>query len=328
MLVASPETPDGGAPEAGLTFDAGTPDAGRGPPWPIVLAHGFFGFDTFAGLDCFTYYFGVKDTLASEGELLVFTPAVDPFNDSATRSAQLERQIEDILATTGAAKVNVIAHSQGGLDARMVASRRPELVAAVITVSTPHRGTPVSDLVSLGLQDPRARAAVDAIVGIAAPPIWSDASRRSSITAALAQFETSRMTDFNARYPDPPGVRYFSVAGRSALRRASDHCETADANRPPFIKAFDDTVDGGHRDHHQPQPLRPGGQRRPGPGGVGEVGHLPGLRAGGSPRRDRADRRAAAGPGQRLAAPAVLPLAGQLPPRARLLRLASSPLRS
>ena len=51
------------------------------------------------------------------------------------------------------------------------------------------------------------------------------------------------MTDFNARFPDQPQVAYFSVAGRSALRRAPDDCETSDATRPPFIKAFDDTVD-------------------------------------------------------------------------------------
>jgi triacylglycerol lipase len=224
-------------------FDAGTPDAGHGPPYPIVLSHGFFGFDTFAGLDFFTYFFEVKDTLAAEGELLVFTPTVDPFNDSATRSAQLERQIEAVLASTGAAKVNVIAHSQGGLDSRMVAFRHPEWIASLTTVSTPHRGTPVSDLVALGLQDPKARAAVDALVGVAAPAIWSDATRQSSITAALAQFETARMTDFNARYPDQPGVAYFSVAGRSALRRAPENCESTNRARPAFIQAFDDTVD-------------------------------------------------------------------------------------
>ena len=91
--MGTPETPDAGQPDggeppdAGQSTDAGTPDAGRGPPYPIVLSHGFFGFDTFAGLDFFTYYFEVKDSLATEGELLVFTPTVDPFTDSATRAS-------------------------------------------------------------------------------------------------------------------------------------------------------------------------------------------------------------------------------------------------
>lgn len=237
---------DGGADQqdAGpLAVDAGTPDAGRGPPYPIVLSHGFFGFDSFAGLDFLTYYFEVKDDLAMHGELEVFTPTVDPFNDSATRSQQLERQIEQILAMTGAAKVNVIAHSQGGLDTRLVANRRPELIASVITVSTPHRGTPVSDLVSRGLQDPQTRSAVDAIVNLAASRLWSTATADSSITAALGQFETSRMTAFNAQVTDAPGVAYFSVAGRSALRRTPDLCDATDGTRPSFIRSFDGEVD-------------------------------------------------------------------------------------
>lgn len=166
----------------------------------------------------------------------MFTPTVDPFNDSAIRSAQLARQIEAILKTTGAAKVNVIAHSQGGLDSRMVASRRPELIAALITVSTPHRGTPVSDLVSRGLSNPQARAAVDALIGVAAPALWSDATAESSIIAALGQFETARMSAFNAQFVDRPGVAYFSVAGRSALRRVSETCEASNDTRPSFSK--------------------------------------------------------------------------------------------
>ena len=226
-----------------LIVDAGAPDAGRGPPYPIVLSHGFFGFDTFAGLDFLTYYFEVKGDLAAHGELEVFTPTVDPFNDSMTRSLQLERQIEQILAMTGAAKVNVIAHSQGGLDTRLVAHRRPELIASGITVSTPHRGTPVSDLVSRGLQDPQARSAVDALVNLAASRLWSTATAASSITAALAQFETSRMTAFNTQVTDAPGIPYFSVAGRSALRRSPDLCNASDGTRPPFIRSFDGEVD-------------------------------------------------------------------------------------
>src|SRR5262245_21836505 len=104
----------GGAPvDAGSDFEAPK----LGPPYPIVLAHGFFGFENFAGIDAITYFYGVKDELAKNGETLVFTPAVDPFNDSKTRGAQLLAEIEKILAQTGHAKVNLIGHSQGGLDA-------------------------------------------------------------------------------------------------------------------------------------------------------------------------------------------------------------------
>ena len=53
-----------------------------GPPYPIVLAHGFFGFEDFAGAGFLTYYYDVKEHLAQQGETQVFTPAVDPFNHS------------------------------------------------------------------------------------------------------------------------------------------------------------------------------------------------------------------------------------------------------
>jgi triacylglycerol lipase len=87
--------PDAGVPDAGAP-DAGSPDAGRGPPYPIVLAHGFFGFERFAGADFLTYFYEVKDELAAHGEREVFTPSVDPFNDSLTRSARLLTQLEAI----------------------------------------------------------------------------------------------------------------------------------------------------------------------------------------------------------------------------------------
>lgn len=233
--------PDAGAPDAG---DPGLPDAGpakKGPPYPIVFAHGFFGFDTFAGLDFLTYFFEVEQELAQRGEPLTFFPTVDPFNDSQTRSLALERQLEAILARTGHAKVNLIAHSQGGLDARLVAARRPELISAIITVATPHRGTAVSDVAAPGLGNPRARAVVDALVNLIAAPLWSEARATSSVTRALAQFERKAMADFNAAVRDPPEVEFFSVAGRSALRRDAAACEVP--GRPSFITDYDWVVD-------------------------------------------------------------------------------------
>ena len=146
--VDAPTRPDTGTvrlPDAGPPRD-GSASQGLGPPYPVVLAHGFFGFDDFAGAGFLTYFYEVKDTLAERGETLVFTPTVDPFNDSATRGEELLAQVEAILAETGHAKVNLIGHSQGGLDARYVAATRPDLVASVTTYATPNRGTPVADI--------------------------------------------------------------------------------------------------------------------------------------------------------------------------------------
>ena len=88
-------------------------------------------FDTDTNLSSSLFFalrLGVALTprLSVEGEAQVFTPAVDPFNDSETRGEELLAHVEQILADTGAAKVNLIGHSQGGLDSRYVAHQRPD----------------------------------------------------------------------------------------------------------------------------------------------------------------------------------------------------------
>ncbi|HZO13978.1 MAG TPA: triacylglycerol lipase, partial [Polyangiaceae bacterium] len=87
------------------TSGAGGAEEKLGPPYPIVLAHGFFGFEDFAGLDFVNYFYGVKEHLSEHGEKLVFTPDVDPFNSSVHRGAQLAAEVQDILAVTGHEKV-------------------------------------------------------------------------------------------------------------------------------------------------------------------------------------------------------------------------------
>jgi triacylglycerol lipase len=67
------------------------------------------------------------------------------------RSAQLRLNVLDILKKTGAEKVSIIAHSMGGLDTRHMmfndrnAGKIHEKIAALVTISTPHEGSPAAD---------------------------------------------------------------------------------------------------------------------------------------------------------------------------------------
>lgn len=215
-----------------------------GPPYPIVLSHGFFGFETLAvgEWDITQYYFGVPEHLESElGETLVFTPEVDPFNDSVTRGAQLRAAIEAILAETGHAKVNLIAHSQGGLDSRYVASVAPELVASVTTIATPHEGTPLLEVVVAATDNPFLRGPVNELLRLVGGVLWDEVDEGSDLFAALEQLSAEGTAAFNEAYPDSEEVAYFSIAGRSGLVLARELC-TPD-REVSWIAQWDDERD-------------------------------------------------------------------------------------
>src|SRR5262249_29419491 len=109
--------------------------------YPVVLAHGVLGFDRIAigGRDG-SYFRGVTRHLMNVGAE-VPRPRVPSSASVALRAAEFKRLIEMIPAQ----KVNVIAHSMGGLDVRYAISKLGlgDRVATLTTVGTPHLGTPV-----------------------------------------------------------------------------------------------------------------------------------------------------------------------------------------
>lgn len=206
-----------------------------GPPYPIVLAHGFFGFNDFAGAGFLTYFYGVKENLEAEGEV-VYTPSVDPFNDSTFRGAQLIAEIEAIRAETGSEKVVIIGHSQGGLDARVVAHDRPDLVAAVITIATPHGGSYIADVVLELIADPNAQAVVNEIVNLIGAPLYDQIGDETAVTKPLYLFSQAGIAAFDAAYPDSPGIFYASIGGRTDNQLGGIDCAPTD--EVPFIEAM------------------------------------------------------------------------------------------
>lgn len=216
-------------------FDAGS-DAREeakpklGPPYPVVLAHGFFGFEDFAGAGFVDYFYKVKENLAKNGESNIHTPAVDPFNGSDKRGAQLAAFIEKLLDETGYEKVNILGHSQGGLDARVVAHEHPEWVASVWTFATPHHGTPVADVVLKLAPSDRFQDLLDALVKLAGRPLWAAIDGETSLATALQQLSRPGMSAFNSRYTDSPSVAYYSLTGRSQRSLGLSECQAKETH--------------------------------------------------------------------------------------------------
>lgn len=209
-------------------------------PPPIVLMHGMAGWSVIGGYE---YFNGIPEALRNDG-YQVFATTVDPFQSVEVRAAQAAQQIDEILAETGAKKVHLIGHSQGGLDARyLVASLGyGDRVASVTTFATPNRGSKVSD-VSLALIPGDAQAATaaiaDALLGTAT-------STSADIGTQVHEMTYSFMTnEFNPANPDDPNVVYYSVAG-STQPWLTLHPDQVDVVNPLLAPAWwiDDALEG------------------------------------------------------------------------------------
>ncbi|WP_428470483.1 esterase/lipase family protein [Photobacterium angustum] len=111
--------------------------------YPIVLVHGLLGFDSLAGFD---YFYGIPQTLSKSGAK-VYVAQISATNSTEVRGEQLLAQVENVLAVTGANKVNLIGHSHGAPTSRYVASVAPQIVASVTSVGGVNKGSKVADLV-------------------------------------------------------------------------------------------------------------------------------------------------------------------------------------
>ncbi len=217
--------------DASSPSDAGRADAStrRGPPYPIVLHHGFAGFRDIGPLN---YYFNVARDLRARGET-VFEAEVTPFDSPAARGAQLATFIDRVRNETNSEKVVLIAHSQGGLDSRYMISTLGygDRVALLVTVATPHRGTSVADT-TLGFIPGATEGFINAIASLFAWT-YNEARMRMDLNAALVGLSEREATNFNNANRDDPRVRYWSWAGRTHLRTGVAVCGDARyANEP------------------------------------------------------------------------------------------------
>lgn len=110
--------------------------------YPVVMAHGLTGFTRLFGM--LDYYYGIPKELI-KGGADIYTTKVSAIHNSEFRGEQLLQQVKTIRAITGKEKVNLIGHSQGGIDIRYVAGVAPEYVASVTAVSSPEQGSETAD---------------------------------------------------------------------------------------------------------------------------------------------------------------------------------------
>jgi triacylglycerol lipase len=203
--------------------------------YPVVLAHGMAGFDELFGV--YDYWYGIASALR-DGGARVYVTQVSPLNSPQLRGEQLIDQIETIVAISGKPKVNLIGHSQGGLDIRYVAAVRPDLVASITTVGSPHKGADLATFLAGNIQGGSFTSVVLNFFGGALGTILnllSGANNPNDASAALNSLSASGMAQFNAQYPNgvptsacgsgassANGIRNYSWTGTGVLTNALD----------------------------------------------------------------------------------------------------------
>jgi triacylglycerol lipase len=203
--------------------------------YPIVLVHGLLGFDSLLGI--VDYFHGIPGELR-DGGAQVFVVDVSQANSSTLRGEQLIRQLDTLKALHGFAKFNLIGHSHGGPTARYVASVRPDLVASVTSVGSPHTGSKTADLIRTvappgSVQESITAGFVNALAAFVG--FLSSSARPQDALAALGSLTTAGAATFNAQHPQGKptsacgqganlvnGVRYYSMGGTSVLTNVFD----------------------------------------------------------------------------------------------------------
>jgi len=187
--------------------------------YPLVLVHGFIGFDNVLGIQ---YFYGISEKLRSEGAT-VYIASVNPSQTTEFRGEELVQQMKQWAAKDGFKKFNLIGHSHGGPTVRYAAGTTPAMVASVSTMAGTHFGSKVADVIGAGTTpgggfDQTATAGLKLISWLSGNKTTSDADLLTALKALSAEGAAA----FNAKFPvgKPTttcgtGPEVASIAGNS-----------------------------------------------------------------------------------------------------------------
>ena len=174
--------------------------------YPIVLVHGSGFRDMNVGIN----YWGRIPAYLTERGAKLYYGNTDGWCTIEQGAKDLKAAVEKALAASKADKVNIIAHSKGGLEARYMISSlgMAGKVASLTTISTPHHGSKTMDSI---LETPEFLLRGVGLMGNAVRFVWGD--RHPDFYAGIRSLGTANMESFNRKNPDMAGVYYQSFAG-------------------------------------------------------------------------------------------------------------------
>lgn len=202
--------------------------------YPILLVHGVF----FRDSNFFNYWGRIPQTLENNGAKIYYGGQQSAA--SVEKSAEeLTEKIRSVIAETNCEKVNIIAHSKGGLDSRYAISclGADKYIASLTTVNTPHRGCQFAEYLLNKVPDSFRQGIADK---------YNKALKKLGDTnpdflAAVNDLTASSCRALNEKCPDSPEVFYQSIG--SKMKKAHNGQFPLNLSSM-FVKMFDGANDG------------------------------------------------------------------------------------
>lgn len=202
--------------------------------YPLLMVHGVF-FRDFRYLN---YWGRIPKELIRNGATVYYgqQQSAAAVEDSGK---ELAARIRQIVEETGCEKVNIIAHSKGGLDSRSAIAHAgmAPFVASLTTINTPHRGCIFAEYL-LGKVPEAVRQKIAAAYNAALRKVGDP---NPDFLAAVTDLTGSACLARNEVTPDAPGVVYESVM---SYCRKAQHGKFPLNMTYPIVKHFDGLNDG------------------------------------------------------------------------------------
>lgn len=199
--------------------------------YPLLMVHGI----AFRDWKHLCYWGRIPEVLESRGARIYFGKQ-DAIGSVEWNSELIAKSLDEILEETGAEKVNILAHSKGGLESRYLANHGyADKIASITTIDTPHNGLHFVDRL---MESPQwfinsvgyATNMYGKLLGDENPDALS----------CFDSFTTKTAEQFNLENPVPEGIYCQSYAFK---------CEGAFSDSLfcisyPFVRKYDGENDG------------------------------------------------------------------------------------
>ena len=181
--------------------------------YPLLLVHGVF----FRDYKAVNYWGRIPKELERNGATVFYGNHQSALS-VADSGSELAQRIKQIVSETGCEKVNIIAHSKGGLDCRYAVSHcgADAYTASLTTINTPHRGCRFADY----LLEKTPEGVKNSIAKSYNAALRKAGDDNPDFLAAVTDLTDKNCSVLNQTTADMPDIYYQSVG--SKLNKATN----------------------------------------------------------------------------------------------------------